>query len=75
MLCVVHTERDCVYEEYEASKIIPRYPRSVMEEQVNYYKSQGFPEKYGLGVMGAIFRKHNYSAVIKVMEKRFPSVS
>ena len=68
MLCVVHTERDCVYEEYEASKIIPRYPRSVMEEQVNYYKSQGFPEKYGLGVMGAIFRKHNDSAVIKVME-------
>ena len=39
-----------------------------MEEQVNYYKSQGFPEKYGLGVMGAIFRKHNDSAVIKVME-------
>ena len=47
MLCVVHTERDCVYEEYEASKIIPRYPRAVMEEQINYYKSQGFPEKYG----------------------------
>lgn len=45
MLCVVHTERDCVYEEYEASKIIPRYPRSVMEEQVNYYKSQGRSEE------------------------------
>lgn len=68
MLCVVHTERDCVYEEYEASKIIPRYPRAVMEEQINYYKSQGFPKKYGLGVMGAIFRKHNDSSVIKVME-------
>ncbi len=68
MLCVVHTERDCVYEEYEASKIIPRYPRAVMEEQINYYKNQGFPEKYGLGVMGAIFRKHNDKAVIKVME-------
>ncbi len=68
MLCVVHTERDCVYEEYEASKIIPRYPRSVMEEQITYYKNQGFPEKYGLGVMGAIFRKHNDGAVIKVME-------
>ena len=68
MLCVVHTERDCVYEEYEASKIIPRYPRSVMEEQITYYKNQGFPEKYGLGVMGAIFRKHNDKAVIKVME-------
>ncbi len=68
MLCVVHTERDCVYEEYEASKIIPRYPRAVMEEQVNYYKKQGFPKKYGLGVMGAIFRKHDDLEVIQVME-------
>ncbi len=68
MLVVVHTERDCVYEEYKASKIIPRYPRAVMEEQVNYYKSQGFPKHYGLGVMGAIFRKHNDSNVIKLME-------
>ncbi len=68
MLCVVHTERDCVYEEYDASKIIPRYPRAVMEEQISYYKKQGFPEKYGLGVMGAIFRKHDDSALIQVME-------
>ena len=68
MLCVVHTERDCVYDEYDASKIIPRYPRAVMEEQINYYKKQGFPKKYGLGVMGAIFRKHNDQAVIQVME-------
>jgi len=68
MLVVVHTERDCVYEEYKASKIIPRYPRAVMEEQVNFYKSQGFPPHYGLGVMGAIFRKHNDERVIKLME-------
>ena len=68
MLCVVHTERDCVYDEYDASKIIPRYPRAVMEEQINYYKKQGFPKKYGLGVMGAIFRKHNDPDVIQVME-------
>ncbi len=68
MLVVVHTERDCVYEEYKASKIIPRYPRAVMEEQVNFYKSQGFPKHYGLGVMGAIFRKHNDADVIKLME-------
>lgn len=68
MLVVVHTERDCVYEEYDASKIIPRYPRAVMEEQVEFYRSQGFPEHYGLGVMGALFRQHNHPDVIKVME-------
>ena len=68
MLVVVHTERDCVYEEYDASKIIPRYPRAVMEEQVEYYKSQGFPKHYGLGVMGALFRQHNHPDVIQLME-------
>lgn len=68
MLIVVHTERDCVYDEYNASKIIPRYPRAVMEEQVEFYRSQGFPKHYGLGVMGALFRKHNDSDVIKTME-------
>lgn len=68
MLVPVHTERDCIYEEYKASKIIPRYPRAVMEEQIEYYKSQGFPKHYGLGVMGALFRQHNHPEVIKVME-------
>ncbi|MBE6504817.1 MAG: DUF616 domain-containing protein [Methanobrevibacter sp.] len=68
MLIVVHTERDCVYDEYDASKIIPRYPRAVMEEQVEFYRSQGFPEHYGLGVMGALFRQHNHPDVIKLMD-------
>lgn len=68
MLCVVHTERDCIYDEYEASKIIPRYPRAVMEEQVKTYEKEGFPRKYGLAVMGAIFRQHNSPDIIKLME-------
>ena len=68
MLVPVHTERDCVYEEYDASKIIPRYPRAVMEEQVEFYRSQGFPKNYGLGVMGALFRQHNHPDVVKVMD-------
>ena len=68
MLCVIHTERDCLYEEYEASKIIPRYPRAVMEEQVKSYREEGFPEHYGLAVLGAIFREHNDLEVIKLME-------
>lgn len=68
MLNVVHTERDCIYDEYEASKIIPRYPRAVMEEQIKNYKGENFPEHYGLAVMGAIFRQHNNPEVIKLME-------
>ena len=68
MINVVHTERDCVYKEYKASKIIPRYPRAVMEEQVESYKSEGFPEHFGLAVMGAIFRQHNDPKIIDLME-------
>ena len=68
MLCVVHTERDCIYEEYKASKIIPRYPRAVMEEQINTYREDGFPAHYGMGVMGSIFRKHNSPDVIELMD-------
>ena len=39
-----------------------------MEEQIEFYKSEGFPKHYGLGVMGALFRQHNHPDVIKVME-------
>ncbi len=68
MLCVVHTERDCIYDEYKASKIIPRYPRVIMKEQIDTYKSEGFPKHYGMGVMGSIFRKHNDPIIIELME-------
>lgn len=67
MLTVIHTERDCVYREYEISKKIPRYPSAIMEEQVNCYKKEGFPSSYGLAVMGAIFRKHDDEDVIRLM--------
>ncbi|WP_409200105.1 glycosyltransferase domain-containing protein [Methanobrevibacter sp. DSM 116169] len=68
ILCVIHTERNCAYKELKASKIIPRYPRRVMEEQMDKYENEGFPENYGLPVLGAIFREHNDSKIIKLME-------
>ena len=67
MLNVIHTERDCVYKEYEASKIIPRYPGAIMKEQIDKYENEGFPKEYGLAVMGAIFRKHNDQDIIDLM--------
>ena len=68
MLCVVHTERDCVYEELKASFNIMRYPKPIMNMQVEKYLSEGFPAHYGLGVMGSIFRAHNNPKVVKVMD-------
>jgi glycosyltransferase involved in cell wall biosynthesis len=68
ILCVIHTERDCAYEELTASVKIPRYPRAVMEEQLIKYDKEGFPKHYGLPVLGAIFREHNNPEIIKLME-------
>lgn len=68
MLNVIHTERDCVYKEHMASMLIPRYPSAIMKEQIDKYKSEGFPKDYGLAVMGAIFRKHDDEDVISLMD-------
>jgi len=68
ILCVVHTERDCLYEEFESSKRITRYPASIMEKQIKKYEKEGFPKEYGLPVLGAIFREHNSPEIIKLME-------
>ena len=42
MLCVVHTERDCIYDELVASYNIARYPKAIMNKQVNHYRDEGF---------------------------------
>ncbi|MBX7077431.1 MAG: DUF616 domain-containing protein [Methanobacteriaceae archaeon] len=68
MLCVVHTERDCIYDEFKASCNIRRYPKAIMSKQINYYKNEGFPKHYGLGVMGSIFRQHNNPEISTLMD-------
>lgn len=68
MLCVVHTERDSIYDEYERSLFQPRYPKVIMKAQVDSYRERGFPDNYGMGVMGVIFRNHHDKNVIQVME-------
>lgn len=53
-----HFARDCIYEE---SKAIRDYKPNIyqdVEKQVNYYKSKGFPEHYGLGECNVIVRRH-----------------
>lgn len=59
MLIVVHPERNDILDELEVSLFQKRYPRVIMEEQVNKYLDEGFPRNYGLSAMGFIFRQHN----------------
>ena len=68
MLNVSHDERDCIYEETKVSAGLQRYPTETLIKQSEDYKKQGLPSHYGLPSAGAIFRKHNDSSVIKLME-------
>lgn len=68
MLNVSHDERDCIYDETIVSAGLPRYPTETLIKQSEDYRKQGLPSHYGLPSAGAIFRKHNDSMVMKVME-------
>lgn len=69
MLCVVHPERDCIYDEAQVSKIFVRYPNYTILKQIETYEEEGMPKHFGLPVLGAIFRKHNDSEIISLMEQ------
>ena len=51
-----HPDRDCIYEEAEVSKTMPKYDPAQIDAQVNIYRAQGFPEHAGLWACGIIAR-------------------
>lgn len=53
----VHPVRDCVYTECEACYDLPKYDHQPLREQVEYYRSQGYPEHNGLMAGGLIARE------------------
>jgi len=54
-----HPERNCIYEEAEycVSNGVKKYHGLPLIEQVNSYRTQGYPEKSGLYSCGLIVRK------------------
>jgi hypothetical protein len=54
----VHPWRQCIYEEVLASAGLPKYAGEPMEAQVEYYRSLGHPEYWGLWATGVIARRH-----------------
>ena len=69
MLCAIHPERDCIFDEAKGSMAFARYSNYMMSKQVNDYKNQGMPSHYGLPALGSIFRKHNDPEIIKLMNQ------
>jgi hypothetical protein len=54
-----HDERNCIYDEgVKVSKLNLEIP-SVVEVQMTKYRTEGFPENYGLYQTGFMFRKNN----------------
>jgi len=67
--------RNCVYDEYEAllelGKETGNYKDDpeVMQQQMNKYRSDNYPENNGLIFSAVLIRRHNDPEVIKLMEK------
>jgi len=58
-----HPDRDCIYQEAEVSKQMPKYEPSHIDAQIGRYRDQGYPEHAGLWASGIIAREHHRPAV------------
>lgn len=43
-----HSIRNCIYEEEKALKVFKKGNYKLIQKQINEYKKEGFPEKYGM---------------------------
>lgn len=50
--------RQCIYDEEAASAPMPKYAGQPMHEQVDFYRSLGHPEQWGLWTCTVIARQH-----------------
>ena len=64
-----HQVRDCIYDEAKAIFASGKAKFTDIRKQVNHYKKDGFPKKYGLFENNIIIRKHNKRECILVMDK------
>jgi energy-coupling factor transporter ATP-binding protein EcfA2 len=58
MLCFVHPERDCIYEESAVCVAGGLALRDEADEQMMRYREAGMPEHFGLIAGGLLYRKH-----------------
>jgi hypothetical protein len=68
MLCFKHPSRDCAYAEAAAIAAIGKEDPAVMRHQMERYRSEGFPEGYGLIETNVLVRRHNDPLVVRLME-------
>ena len=54
----IHPWRNCLYDEAEASVLLPKYAGEPIAAQAAYYRARGHPEHWGLWAAGVIARWH-----------------
>ena len=63
-----HPVRDCIYDEESAVVRMRKDKSEITKPQMDRYKEDGFPKKYGLLQSNILLRKHNNEDCIKLME-------
>jgi len=62
-----HFARDCIYDEARECLNLELVKYNEVKKQIDKYKREGFPRKFGLGENNILLRKHNNKKVIKLM--------
>lgn len=69
-----HPQRGCIYSEANAVVRMHKDKSDIAKPQMERYRKEGFPEKYGLLQSNILLRKHNEADCIKLMEDWFKEV-
>ena len=67
--CLARYSRNCAYKEAEYSMNFPKYKEEKLQEQIDDYKKDGFPEHWGLFQSGFLMRNNRDEEVIQFNEK------
>ena len=69
ILIPLHFERDCIYDECEEVRKNKKDLVENLDKMVHFLKENKFPSHYGLNENNLLYRVHNDSLVIRIMEE------
>jgi len=64
-----HNQRDCIYDEAIMIKYAKKADMSIVNQQLNIYRNEGFPIHNGLYENTIMIRNHNSQLMCKLMDK------
>jgi hypothetical protein len=65
----IHFKRECIYEELLAVEHSKKANSAIVNNFKSYLQKEGFPENFGLTENNIIFRRHNSTIIIKLMDE------